>query len=180
MLRLIPLLAFLTIPLIEIGLFIVIGGQIGLLATVGIVIVTAIIGASLLRQQGLSVVSGIRADLDQGRMPIAHLADGLCLLIAAVFLLTPGFLTDSIGFLLFVPAVRSHIGRSIWSLMKNSGVVHAEMHTTRDGASGSGPRQSAPRGGPQTIDGEAVEIDPDADQPFESGSKPNPHSPWRS
>ena len=104
-----PLLLFvmLAVPLIEIGLFIEIGGRIGLLATVAIVIVTAVIGSALLRHQGLGALNAARAAMAEQRLPIEQVFDGFCLLIAGAFLLTPGFLTDFIGFLLFVPPFRA-------------------------------------------------------------------------
>lgn len=99
-------LAFILVPLIEIGLFIEIGGYLGALPTIGLVVLTAVLGVSLLRLQGFVTLSRVRQKLDRGELPAIDLAEGLILLIAAVLLLTPGFFTDLIGFLCLVPALR--------------------------------------------------------------------------
>lgn len=101
------LAAFLGIPLLEIAVFIQVGGVIGLWPTLAIVIATAILGAWQLRAQGLATLMRARARLDQGRLPTHELFDGACLLVAGALLLTPGFVTDAAGFLLFLPPVRN-------------------------------------------------------------------------
>lgn len=103
------LLALILIPLVEIGLFIEIGGAIGALATIALVIITAVLGVALLRLQGFITLARIREKLDQGEIPATDLAEGLILLVAAVLLLTPGFFTDAVGFLSLVPALRRPI-----------------------------------------------------------------------
>ena len=105
------LLAFVGIPFAEIALFIEVGGRIGLWPTLATVIGTAIIGTALLRLQGLSALRQLQSSLERGEMPVEHIFTGACLLVAGAFLLTPGFLTDTIGFLLFVPLIRRFIGR---------------------------------------------------------------------
>lgn len=104
---LIVLFAFILIPLIEIGLFIQVGEQIGLWPTIVVVVVTAIIGTTLLRIQGLSALNRLQNSLNAGEAPLATVFDGFCLLAAGFLLLTPGFFTDGIGFLLFIPPFRS-------------------------------------------------------------------------
>ena len=104
---LIVLFAFIAIPLIEIGLFIQVGEQIGLWPTIFVVVVTAIIGTTLLRIQGLSALNRLQNSLNAGEAPLATVFDGFCLLAAGFLLLTPGFFTDGIGFLLFIPPVRT-------------------------------------------------------------------------
>lgn len=111
---LIPFL-LLAIPLAEIAAFVVIGGQIGVVATLAMIVVTAIIGSILLRVQGFSLIARIQAETDAGRIPGRELVHGVMILIAGVLLLTPGFITDTLGFLLFVPALRD-LG---WNLVKN-------------------------------------------------------------
>ena len=105
---LVPLL-LLVVPVIEIALFILIGGQIGLGWTLLMILVTAIGGTLLLRAQGFAVMARIRSETQAGRIPGRELAHGLMLLLAGVLLLTPGFFTDAIGFLLFVPPLRDAI-----------------------------------------------------------------------
>ena len=114
---LIVLFIFIAIPLIEIGLFIEVGGRIGMWPTILIVVATAIIGTALLRQQGLSALSRLQNSLAMGEPPLAPVFDGFCLLAAAILLLTPGFFTDTLGFLLFISplrvAIRNYLSKRI-------------------------------------------------------------------
>ena len=103
------LLLFVSIPVIELVLLIEIGQRVGTLATVGLIIVTGVVGASLARQQGLATLGRARADLNDGRLPAESLMDGMLILIAAAVLLTPGVLTDAVGFLLLIPVCRRHL-----------------------------------------------------------------------
>ncbi len=103
----------LIVPIVEIGAFIAIGGEIGIAATLLMILVTAIIGTILLRYQGFQLITRIRSELDSGKMPAKALGDGAMILIAGILLLTPGFVTDAIGFSLFIPFVRS----AIWSFL---------------------------------------------------------------
>lgn len=100
------LAAFIGVPLLEIAVFVEIGGAIGLWPTLATVILTAVLGTWCLRAQGLATLARARAQLDRGALPAKELFDGACLLIAGALLLTPGFVTDAVGFLLFVPALR--------------------------------------------------------------------------
>jgi UPF0716 protein FxsA len=104
------LLAFLCIPVAEIAVFIKAGQIIGLGWTLAIVVLTAVLGTALLRRQGLKVLTHTQHKLDRGELPVGELFDGLCLLVAGVLLLTPGFITDTIGLLLFIPPVRLLVG----------------------------------------------------------------------
>lgn len=169
---------FIGIPILEIALFIQIGSLIGILPTLGIVILTAFLGTVLLRQQGLSVLNQARRDLEAQRPPIASVADGALLLIAGAFLLTPGFFTDAVGFSLMVPGVRALIRNQIteW-IKKNVTVVTADGMGPRqdprsDGFETKHPSSHAQRKGPTVIDGEAEDI---SDQPV---GDPDPNSPW--
>ena len=99
-------LIFLAVPLIEIALFIQVGGLIGLVPTLGIVILTAILGTYLVRSQGLHELNRLRSSLNDLRDPTEPLAHGAMILLSGALLLTPGFFTDAVGFALLVPAVR--------------------------------------------------------------------------
>lgn len=125
------LLAFIGIPILEIAAFVVIGGEIGVLATLAMVFVTAMIGTALLRHQGFALLAKIRSETDAGRIPGAELGHGAMILVAGVLLLTPGFVTDAIGFLLFVPAVRS----AIWHFARTRLSVQA-VHMAAGGRGG--------------------------------------------
>ena len=102
-------LAFTIIPIIEIYLLIEIGSVFGALTAVTLVILTGFLGAFLARMQGLQTLYRIQESLREGRMPSGELLDALLIIIAGLVLLTPGFLTDSAGFLLLIPATRNAI-----------------------------------------------------------------------
>ncbi|MDJ0640529.1 MAG: FxsA family protein [Paracoccaceae bacterium] len=102
-------LLFLAVPLIEIALFIQIGGLIGLFPTLAIVILTAIAGTILIRSQGASVMMQLRERMEELQDPTEPLAHGAMVLFAGALLLTPGFFTDAVGLSLMVPGIRSRI-----------------------------------------------------------------------
>ena len=100
-------LAFTIIPVSEIYILITIGGQIGILPSIGLVILTGIVGASLARSQGLQTLGRIRDSFQQGVVPGEELLNALLIAIAGIVLLTPGFLTDAAGLFLLIPATRT-------------------------------------------------------------------------
>lgn len=100
-------LAFTLIPVSEIYILITIGGQIGILPSIGLVILTGIVGASLARSQGLQTLGRIRDSFQQGVVPGEELLNALLIAIAGIVLLTPGFLTDAAGLFLLIPATRT-------------------------------------------------------------------------
>lgn len=112
-------LLFLTVPLTEIYFLIRIGSYIGALPTILLCILTAAGGAVLLRIQGIQTLFSARQKLRQGELPADDLLGGLILLISGVLLLTPGFITDVIGFLCLVPALRSLL---ILRLLRNASI----------------------------------------------------------
>ncbi len=103
------LLAFTIIPIIEIYLLIEIGSILGTLTTVILIIITGFFGTFLARMQGLQTLYQIQESLREGRMPSGELLDALLIALAGLVLLTPGFLTDSAGFLLLLPKTRNYI-----------------------------------------------------------------------
>ena len=100
-------LAFTIIPVSEIYILIAIGGQIGILPSISLVILTGIVGASLARSQGLQTLGRIRDSFQQGVVPGEELLNALLIAIAGIVLLTPGFLTDAAGLFLLIPATRT-------------------------------------------------------------------------
>ncbi|MEO3387143.1 FxsA family protein [Mesorhizobium sp. CAU 1741] len=112
--RLAPLI-FILMPLIEIAVFVIVGGEIGALATVGLVIATTILGAILLRVQGFGIMTRLRESMEQGGRPGRELVHGFMVMIAGVLLFLPGFVTDAIGLVLFIPAVRDFAWRYLAS-----------------------------------------------------------------
>lgn len=103
------LITLITIPILEIYLLFQVGGIIGAGWTILIVIGTAVLGASLLRQQGLATWGRLNQSMAQGQLPPTFLVEGILLLLSGAFLLTPGFFTDGVGFLFLMPPVRKAI-----------------------------------------------------------------------
>jgi len=97
---------FLLIPMIEIYLLIKVGSVIGALPTMGLVVFTAVLGAVLIRIQGFSTVTRIRETMARGGIPAIEMLEGAILIVAGALLLTPGFFTDTIGFLCLIPPLR--------------------------------------------------------------------------
>lgn len=102
---------FTLIPIIELTLLIELGRQIGLWSTVAIVIFTGIFGAYLAKREGFLVITRIRQELQQGQLPAEPLVDGVIILAGGLLLLTPGLLTDAVGFLALFPVSRRYIKR---------------------------------------------------------------------
>jgi UPF0716 protein FxsA len=103
------LLAFVVVPIIEIALFISVGAWIGFWPTMAVVILTAVIGSLLVSRQGRATWLQFRRELDAGGVPAVPAVHGAMILVGGALLLTPGFLTDVIGLLLLIPAVREAI-----------------------------------------------------------------------
>jgi UPF0716 protein FxsA len=121
------ILIFIVVPLIEILLLIEIGSRIGALNTILIIVLTGILGASMMRQQGFTIIRNIQRDLSQGHMPTGELINGALVLVGGIVLLTPGFFTDAVGFVLLVPATRTLIRKKIQLLIRRkieSGDIH--------------------------------------------------------
>lgn len=145
------LLAFVAVPMIEIALFINIGGAIGLWPTLAIVLATAFLGSWLVRTQGLMAIGNVQrsfSELDDPTEPLAH---GAMILISGALLLTPGFFTDAIGFSLLIPGIRSavfhYVRRRVTVQSFSMGTQQTRYHST----------QSRPD---DVIDGEFTEVDP--------------------
>ncbi len=152
------LLPILLLPLIEIAVLILVGSSIGVLATIGLIIFTGFLGMVLLRIQGFAVLAKIRADMERGQTPDKSLADAAMIALAGVFLIIPGFVSDIIGILLFLPPVRSMIRSAIGR----------RVTIVRSGAS---------------IRPDVVDIDPADYRRTDPGadlSSPSLPSPWRS
>lgn len=154
------LLAFVAVPMIEIALFISVGGAIGLWPTLAIVLLTAMLGTHLVRSQGLAAIGNVQRSFNELNDPTEPLAHGAMILIAGVLLLTPGFFTDALGFALLTPPFRSavfHYARkrvrvqSFTMGSAGSAQFHANM-----------PQRPTHSAQADIIDGEFSEIDPDA------------------
>jgi len=126
------LILFITIPLVEIAILINIGKIIGAGYTIALVIGTAFLGVSLLRIQGISTLAKVQSNIAKGQLPATELIEGLILLISGVLLLTPGFFTDMLGFLMLVPILRQRLAETFFvNFMKNR--INIRQTQTRTG-----------------------------------------------
>lgn len=151
--------AFLAVPLIEIALFIQIGGAIGLWPTLLVVILTAVLGTYLVRTQGLMAIGRLQSSFSQLQDPTEPLAHGAMILFAGALLLTPGFFTDGLGFALCVPFIRSRVFHGLRQKVK-----------VQSFSMGSGGPQPQPR---QPFDSNVV----DGDFEEVENNTPNPSGP---
>ena len=144
---------FVAIPVIEIALFIQVGGLIGLWPTLGIVIATAVAGSWLVRAQGAREMANLRQSFSSLNDPSEPMANGAMILFAGALLLTPGFFTDTVGLLLLLPPVRTRVFEYFRSRVAFS---RFEM----------GSNSATYRAGPRStvIDGDFIEVDP-SDRP---------------
>lgn len=134
------LLFFIAIPLLEMLLLFEVAGHIGGLWTVGLVVLTAVVGIQILKLQGLRTLLRARRRLKTGELPAAEIVEGMLIAAAGAMLLTPGFITDTLGFIFLTPPLRGSIaawliGRGIWAARVNRGggfQVHSKRG--RDGA----------------------------------------------
>ncbi len=137
-------LMFLLVPLIEIYFLIQVGSAIGAVPTIGLVVLTAVLGSAMLRHQGLAVLREAQASMDRGVAPARALLDGVFLVIGGALLLTPGFFTDAFGFACLLPAGRAWLVRlAMRRLAAAEGAARA-AHVNPEGRSD----------GPTTIEGE--------------------------
>ncbi|MGL1901461.1 MAG: FxsA family protein [Fibrobacterales bacterium] len=120
-------LLFLFVPVIEIMLLFFVGARIGFIPTVILIVVTAIIGAKYAKSQGLKIISEIQGKLSTGVMPKDEILEGAIILVGSVLLLTPGVLTDIVGFSCLSPAVRRPVLSSVKGLMSKKGLKKDEV-----------------------------------------------------
>ncbi|BEI24482.1 membrane protein FxsA [Vibrio fluvialis] len=109
------LILFIAVPVIEIGLFIQVGGVLGLWPTIALVLITAFVGASLVRSQGLHTLMTVQQRMQNGEIPAQQIVEGVMLAVAGVLLLTPGFMTDAMGMLILLPAPRAMLAKYLMS-----------------------------------------------------------------
>ncbi|WP_412564853.1 FxsA family protein [Thalassobius sp. MITS945101] len=156
------LFAFIGVPIIEIALFIQVGGAIGTFPTLAIVVLTAILGTYMVRAQGRLAIGNLQRSFSELNDPTEPLAHGAMVLISGVLLLTPGFFTDALGFALLIPSVRSAVFRYAKARVKvqsfsMGGSVHgAHSNPFQDPHPDFGAENAAD----DIIDGDFVEVDP--------------------
>lgn len=158
------LAGLILLPLAEIAVFIMVGEEIGVLPTILLTVATAIAGTAMLRHQGLSLVRKMQGELDAGRVPGEEMMHGVLMVTASILLLLPGFLTDAIGLLLFLPPLRALLVRRMAS---RATIIAAKRSGTR---------------GPTVVDLDAEDWHREASQTADTpgGSKrPALESPWK-
>jgi len=141
---------FIIVPMIEIALFIQAGSWLGLAPTLILIVLTAFIGITLLRQQGLSTLFKAQQKMNHGEIPAFEMMEGILLAIAGALLITPGFFTDTVGFLLLIPAFRTHL---FSSYLKNKMQVYMQNSGNDFNVSPNSHNQH------RTIDGEYQKSD---------------------
>ena len=127
-----PLLLFMLIPIVEMWILIEVGGWIGALPTIALVVLTATIGLSLLKQQGLSTLMRARRKMDEGAIPASELVSGVMIAVGGALLLTPGFVTDALGFALLIPKTRQWLLFKLIDRYRDKIVVEGEFHRVDD------------------------------------------------
>jgi len=123
---------FLVIPIVEIFFLIKVGEIIGAWPTIFLVVLTAVIGAGLLRQQGLSVLTRFQNNIGKGKLPAQEMVEGIILAVGGALLMTPGFVTDTIGFLCLLPFSRGFIAKYI--IKRSSIQMKAQMSGVSQGS----------------------------------------------
>ncbi|GAB1256586.1 membrane protein FxsA [Aurantivibrio plasticivorans] len=139
---------FVLVPIIEMWLLIKVGGVIGALPTIALVLLTAMIGLAMLRQQGFSTLARANRKMNDGQIPAQEMVDGLFLAVGGALLLTPGFFTDAFGFACLIPGLRQLL---LGQLIKRVQVIQMQQY---QGFSGQPPRRDHHQGSSNTIDGE--------------------------
>ena len=151
-------LAFLLVPIAEIYVLIQVGSVIGAFSTIALIVFTAVLGSILIRAQGLATLARVRTSMERGEVPAVELMEGMCLLVAGALLLTPGFVTDSIGFMLLIPALR----RAMILAVLERGVLRAATGpgvSARAGPGTHGAARPIPRPEPHAADRTGTIID---------------------
>ena len=143
------LIIFIILPIIEISIFIQVGGFLGTFNTILIIFLTAAVGVYFVRQQGFRTFQKISSELQNQQIPVQGMFDGLVILVAGILLVTPGFLTDIIGFLGLVPQTRVFLLGIIKKIfLQRYSNVHKQYKKDMD----------------ETIDGDFIEIEDDNEE----------------
>ncbi len=127
-----PLIIFMLVPVVEMWILIEVGGWIGALPTIALVVLTATLGLSLLKRQGLSTLMSARRKMDEGSIPASELVSGVMIAVGGALLLTPGFVTDAIGFALLIPQTRQWLLFKLIDRYRDKIVIEGEFHRVDD------------------------------------------------
>ncbi|MEK9555909.1 MAG: FxsA family protein [Gammaproteobacteria bacterium] len=127
-----PLIIFMLVPIVEMWILIEVGGWIGALPTIALVVLTATLGLSLLKRQGLSTLMSARRKMDEGSIPASELVSGVMIAVGGALLLTPGFVTDAIGFALLIPQTRQWLLFKLIDRYRDKIIIEGEFHRVDD------------------------------------------------
>lgn len=169
---------FIVMPVVEMAVLIQVGSFIGVLNTIALVLLTAIIGAALLRQQGLATLLRASERMNSGELPAQEVAEGLVLAVGGALLLTPGFVTDAIGFLCLLPGSRQWlVSRALKHLTVSGGTDYFHFSAGGDDPFGNGdPFRGGPSGPRPPFDrdeqGDIIEGEYRDNTPHDSGRLP--------
>jgi UPF0716 protein FxsA len=143
------LLLFLIVPVVELWVIIQVGGLIGALPTIALLIGVSVVGAWLMKREGLGIWRKVTSELEQGIVPTNAVVDGFLVLLAGALMLTPGFLTDVVGILLLVPPTRA---------LLRTGLVRRYRTRLTVAATGFGPGVGGARFGGPYVDTDVVDV----------------------
>ena len=181
-------LLLLAIPIAEIALFIEAGRLIGVVPTILLTFGTAVAGSFLVRVQGLATLNRVAQSVEKGEMPVGPVIDGMGIFVAGILLLTPGFLSDALGLLLFVPPIRRGVGKWVLGKLARSGQVRFATYGASAPAEPKGGRPTPAGGGgfkkaDDVVDAEFETIDPGEKAPpaerLDGKGRADRKSPWR-
>lgn len=150
-------LMFIVVPIIEMYILIKVGAWIGGVYTIALVLATALIGVTLLKKQGLSTFMNAQQKMQTGQMPITEIAEGLMLAVAGALLMTPGFVTDTVGFILLTPVLRQVIAKRVFQTW----LLNAQQKGAYQGTYYRQSRSTSSFTDSGVIEGEFKEVDDD-------------------
>ncbi|WP_043321027.1 FxsA family protein [Microbulbifer sp. HZ11] len=155
------LLLFIILPILEMWVLISVGEEIGALPTIGLVLLTAVVGLALLKRQGISTIMRAQQKMQVGELPAKEMAEGIFLAVGGVLLLTPGFITDAFGFICLIPGIRQLV---LGRLLNHVVVVRGAGYQQQ---SGQGPdsrtnNRREGQGARNVIEGDFERDDPDS------------------
>ncbi len=163
---------FLVIPIIEIFFLIKVGEVIGAFPTIILVVLTAVIGAGLLRQQGLSTLARFQQNLSTGKIPAQEMVEGILLAVGGALLMTPGFVTDTMGFLCLLPFSRKFIASNI--IKRSTAKFTAGMSGGFGAGAGGYYQESNNDSSSNIMEGEFTEVEDDPVKLDNNKNNPKP------
>ncbi len=167
----IPLLVFLLFPLAELAVMIQVGSWVGVWPTILAVVLTGVLGVALVRSQGLAVLRQASAAAERGEAPVGAVFHGFCIVFAGILLIVPGFITDTVGLLLFAPFVRGALGRWLLDRVRRQETMRVWVDGRPVHPGRAEPRRPPARPGVIDVEYEEVRDEP-SDRPADAPDPP--------